>query len=306
MIIADDAQNSRLLSDDIARIGCRSITVTHPLEAITSLEQSTPEIGVVLVPTRADGFKAREFLAFMRNEYPHVRRVGYSTHSSKANRDLVELRLICPTTLSRLGVALRTSGGQPSRRPRTDSRTDSRTARQLLDAWAKSDRSAFDELARRYRPSIFEGLISSSYTAEDAEDIAQETLLALFLSRPVRHEHRSVDALVADLTTAAALGKEKSRTRRARLTAKLKRSSHTHRAAREACQQPDDRLKAAELSAQVDVAINELPGWCRRPFWLRVVKGQSAKNISADLGMVPSTVTTCVRYARGLIANQIV
>lgn len=120
LIIADEAQHCRLLSDAVERIGGRSIAVTHPLEAITRLEQNPHEIGFVLVPTQPGRFETHEFLAFMRTEYPLMRRIGYSAQAGQAREDLVESRVTCPTTRRRLRAALECASDRGPTRTRAD------------------------------------------------------------------------------------------------------------------------------------------------------------------------------------------
>ena len=89
LIIADADLCHFSFSDGIATLGRRSITVRLPLEAILSLQDDSPQIGVVLAPAHDPRFRAMEFFAFMRDAYPLVRRIAYTKRALEHSRALV-------------------------------------------------------------------------------------------------------------------------------------------------------------------------------------------------------------------------
>jgi hypothetical protein len=191
LIVATADVGHRSFTEGIASLGRRSVTVHHPLEAIVCLQDDSLAVGVVLAPAHDLGFRTLELFEFMRDQFPRVRRIAYakssSEHAGAPGTGLIDLTLTYPTPLNRLAEALQPS--PEAIRPATEHslppRSDQRTDEQLLHAWNGSDRPAFDELDRRYRPRIRALATSLRFTDEDADDIVQETLLGLYLSRGV-------------------------------------------------------------------------------------------------------------------------
>lgn len=188
--------------------------------------------------------------------------------------------------------------------PTPDARTDMRSDQQLLDAWQETDNRAFDELDRRYRARIHRR-VQMQFSNEDSEDIVQETLLRLFLARTSLRDVSSLDELIDEQTSTTMLARSRGMRRRERLLFAVAREAITDDTARESCNRPDEELHAIELAAHVGESVNNLPGWCRRPFWLRVVQGKSATQAGAMLDTLPAIVDLWLDLARGLIAGDL-
>jgi hypothetical protein len=85
--------------------------------------------------------------------------------------------------------------------PRGDRRSD----QQLLLASRGADPRAFRELDRRYRRRIRRLAISMNFSSADADEIAQESLLGLFLGRETSPDHCNVEDLIDALVATNAL-----------------------------------------------------------------------------------------------------
>jgi hypothetical protein len=84
LVVADAGEGYQSLNAGMARLGWRSITVRHPLDAIVGLQDEALEILAVLAPIPDAHFDALEFFAFMKDAFPRVRRIAYTKRSTAA------------------------------------------------------------------------------------------------------------------------------------------------------------------------------------------------------------------------------
>jgi hypothetical protein len=110
LIIAAADEGHRSVTDCVASLGRRSITVRHPLEAIICLQDDSVPIDVVLAPAHDLGFATLEWFAFMREEFPRVLRIAYEKSSAEDAQApdalLIDLTLTYPTPPPRLAEAV--------------------------------------------------------------------------------------------------------------------------------------------------------------------------------------------------------
>ena len=110
LIIAASDTCHRSVTDCVARLGRRSITVRHPLEAIICLQDDAVSIDVVLAPAHDLGFATLEWFAFMRAEFPRVLRIAYEKSSAEdphaPDASLIDLTMTYRTPPPRLAEAL--------------------------------------------------------------------------------------------------------------------------------------------------------------------------------------------------------
>lgn len=278
LIIADVDLCHRSFRAGMASLGYCSVTVRQPLEAIVCLQDDAMTIGAVLAPAYDPRFNTLQFFAFMRAEFPLVRRIGYAKHASKhadaLEAGLLDVVLICPTPRPELAEALQPAsellpGATLSSVPLQD---DRRSDKQLFQAWKGTDRRPFRELDRRYRPRIHQLALSMRFSDEDAEEIAQETLLGLFLRGGALPGHTAPDNLICGLTATSVLARLRGERRQTRLRSALTHQAVTERTGRERGGQPDQRLRATRTNA----VVRKLPDWRWRAFRLRAAEGQKA------------------------------
>ena len=309
LIIADTDLCHWSFSSGIVSMGGCCITVHHPLEAIIGLQDGSLAIGVVLAPAHDPRFNALELFAFMRAEFPLVRRVAYAKHASEhadaLDAGLLDVVLTYPTPLHELAEALQPASTRILPPAVVPHENDTRSDEQLFQAWKGADRPAFQELDRRYRPRIRQLATSMKFSDEDAEEIVQETLLGLFLGRETFRGHPTPDSVICGLTATSILARLRGEHRRTRLLSALAHAAVADRAARECSGQPDERLRATDLATHANAVICKLPSWCRRAFWLRAIESQSAREAGATLDMTPSTVDMWLLHVRRLIASRL-
>ena len=313
LLVADAALRHRSLSKGLASLGRRCITVRHPRDVFTGLRQGSLAIDAVFAPVQDPHFSAREFFTTMRDDFPLVRRIAHAMHASQhacaLDAGLLEVVLTYPTPQHELAEALQPAPPETlfSATPRAQPplRRDPRSDQQLLQALKGSDRGAFDELYRRYRPRIRQLAISMRFSDEDTEEIVQETLLALLAGRRSLRGDRTADRYICGLAATSVLARLRGEQRLKRLRLALAQVAGTDRTEREHSGQPDAGLQSSELTDHVDAAICNLPAWCRPAFWLRVVEGKSAKEASAALDLLPSTVDAWLQHARKHIAHEL-
>jgi DNA-directed RNA polymerase specialized sigma24 family protein len=304
LVVVAPTRPARRLLDEIHRLGWRSIVASQPLEVIIRL-QSSSGISVILAPECETHFKTREMFRFARDEFPLVRRITYrmpqATHEvgDEGSDDMLRL----PLPPHRLRSAIGAPEANAARLPAPARGHDERTAEELLSAWhASSDSHAFDELDRRYRQHIHQDAVSRGYSAADADDIAQDTLLGVFLSRPSR---RAPNALFSALTTTSCAALERRHGRRSRLGVAVAAEARIRRREMESRSRPDARLWSDERTTRARAAVAGLPGLCRLPFSLCAVNGMTAQQAGANLDMFPATVNMWLRRARQLIASDL-
>jgi RNA polymerase sigma-70 factor (ECF subfamily) len=208
-----------------------------------------------------------------------------------------------PLSLHRLRSAIGTPEANAVHPRAPASGHDERTEKELLSAWhTSSDGHAFDELDRRYRQHIHRAAVSHVHSAADADDIAQDTFLGVFLSRP---SASSPDDLLSTLTTASCAALERRQRRRSRLGTAVTAEARIHRREMESRSRPDARLWSDERATRARAAVARLPGQCQLAFSLCAVNGMTSRQAGANLDMFPATVTMWLRRARECIASDL-
>lgn len=214
---------------------------------------------------------------------------------------VLDIVLTYPTLLHELAAALRSARSGAVVPLASDQRSD----QALFQAWKGADHGAFRELDRRYRPRILSLATSMKFSAEDAEEIVQETLLGLFLRRETFRHLSTPDDVICDLTATSFGARLRGERRRTRLQSVLVHSTAADRSERECRGQPNEGLLASDLASQVNILVRKLPVWCRRVVRLRAMEGQSAKEVGATLDMPPSTVNMWLLHARRFMAGEL-
>lgn len=77
LVVATGNTRHNSLANRIAALGRLSITVHHPLEVIHCLQNDALAVDLVLAPAHDIGFGTHALFAFMRDEFPRVRRIAY-------------------------------------------------------------------------------------------------------------------------------------------------------------------------------------------------------------------------------------
>ena len=156
---------------------------------------------------------------------------------------------------------------------------------------ARQDREAFKELFRFYAPRIQTMLMRSGATSEIAEDLAQETLIAVW------HKSGSYDA---ERASVAAWIFTIARNLRIDRFRKDQRSQlhHVYELVQPTeTEPPDAPLDAVERESRVRAALDGLPEEQVRVVQLSFFEGQAHGDIARTLGIPLGTVKSRLRLA---------
>jgi hypothetical protein len=203
LVVADVGQAHGLVRDGIERIGGSSSLVYHPQEALAVLEASALGITALLVPAADPWFETAVFLEHIADTLPSVRRVAYATRAAENMRALADGHVHATTTApfsdQELADALwsRRAGVLHATQPSAPS------DQQLFDVWRSEPARDFADLDHRYRPRLTLLASSVGFSAADADDLVQETLLNVFIDRDPGSRSPGSDRVVGSVVVSA-------------------------------------------------------------------------------------------------------
>lgn len=145
------------------------------------------------------------------------------------------------------------------------------------------DEAAFESFFSEVYPALVAFLGHRTGSAALAEDIAQDTFVALWQRRADVDPARSLRSWVyrAALNRAVSIG------RRRRLELRVREWLRPRASVPPT---PDDELSGDELRTAIHAAVAALPARCREVFLLARDGGMSYAEIAATLGLSPKTV----------------
>jgi len=162
---------------------------------------------------------------------------------------------------------------------------------------ARGDRAAFAALFRFYAPRIKAWLMQSGATAEAAEDLAQETLLAVWRKAGLYDPQRA-GASAWIYTIARNLRIDRLRQDK---RAKLGAVYQTMEA--DAPERPDDLLDGSQRDERVRAALAALPEEQVRVVQLSFIEGRAHGDIAKLLNLPLGTVKSRLRLAMNRLRN---
>jgi len=171
----------------------------------------------------------------------------------------------------------------------------------LIRGAQAGERSAFDNLVRRYYGQIYRWAVARTGDPDDADDVTQETLLRLHRHLPDFDGRSRFSTWLYQVTRSASADLYRKRTRRARLFARVKRESATAIDPRGAAAATDER-RASDL---VKAFLEQLSDRQREVFDLVDLQGFRTVEVSAMLEMEPVTVRSHLFRARKAIREKI-
>jgi RNA polymerase sigma-70 factor, ECF subfamily len=161
----------------------------------------------------------------------------------------------------------------------------------------RGDRSAFTSLFAFYAPRVKTMLMKSGAAAEIAEEIAQDTLVAVW-RKAAQYDPSRASAGAWIFTIARNLRIDRLRQdSRARLFADHQ-APETEEPIR-----PDDALESSELQALVRTALHELPEEQLSVVELSFIEGRPHGEIAKLLGLPLGTVKSRLRLAMNRLRN---
>jgi len=157
---------------------------------------------------------------------------------------------------------------------------------------------AFEELVVRYRPAVVR-LARTIVGADDAEDVAQDSLLLAFKALPGIEEPRKFTAWLSAITRHRALRFSKSE------TAHASRRIALDEALLEKIEALATPLAEKERDESMIQALDSLPADYAMPLRLRFLDDMPLKRIAAFMGVPLSTVKWRIHHGKKLLREKI-
>ncbi|HEX4509840.1 MAG TPA: sigma-70 family RNA polymerase sigma factor [Burkholderiaceae bacterium] len=176
----------------------------------------------------------------------------------------------------------------------------------ILDVALRADRQAFAGLFKHYAPRIKSFMLRGGCAPEQAEEIAQETLVTLW------HKARQFDAGRASLSTwiftiARHQRIDLHRRRASAVDTVELDAEHVPEAADEASGRPDELLGTGQRSRRVRSALAQLPDEqalvLRLSFFEDQPHAEIARTLALPLGTVKSRIRLAVGQLRRLLGE---
>ncbi len=178
----------------------------------------------------------------------------------------------------------------------------------LLERFAAGDRSALDDLFRRYRTVAFRVAYRFLGREADALDAVQEAFVKALTNLERFRGRSSFKTWLLRIVTNAALDVGRHRRRQAH-TPQAPRHDPPDRFGPAELPPPEAELERADLREKIDTALARLPDPQRQTFVLHVEAGLSYREVADALGISIGTVMSRLFYARqklkALLADQV-
>ena len=175
----------------------------------------------------------------------------------------------------------------------------SRSDAELLDAVAKGERAAIEDLLGRYEASIYRFGLRMCGNEEAAREVLQETLLAAFRNLPTFRGEASISTWLYQIARSFCI-KER---RRDHPTEPLE--TKRGEALTDASPSPEGKAHAREVGAALAAAISALPTEYREALVLRDVEGLSADEAAAVVGIEVGALKSRLHRARMQLRTEL-
>ena len=161
------------------------------------------------------------------------------------------------------------------------------------------DRTTFEQTAARLRPLILRIGRNFFGSADDAEDVAQETLLQLWRYCQQLDENRNVEALAVRVAKNCCVNMK--RRQHLTLMRETDSMSETHPTPHLS---PHEEAERQEGLKALDEAIGQLQPRERQLFEMRQQDGLSTEEIAQQTGIPKASVQSMVAMARKKVFNE--
>ena len=170
---------------------------------------------------------------------------------------------------------------------------------EMLDKAREGDADALEKLLRRHEPQIYKFGIRMCRNPEDAEDIMQDTMLAI--ARTVRRfqGRSSLSTWLFKIARSFCIKKRRKGKFEPEEEHVVDSQIPDHR------RDPEEILAAKEIEDVFTQAIRELDPKYREVFLLRDVEGLSAPEVSQIVGIPVDTVKTRLHRARAAVRDKV-
>jgi RNA polymerase sigma-70 factor, ECF subfamily len=160
---------------------------------------------------------------------------------------------------------------------------------ELVEAYLGGDEGSAAELVRRHSAAVGRFLYSSGASADDIDDLVQESLFRAF--RALDGWRRTASFRSWLFTIASNLLRDEFRRRKGRQVIPLEGREYSDRT------DPDGELAASETAERVREGIARLPRLQRQVFLLRAQEGARYEEIAAALGTTPGAARVHYHHA---------
>lgn len=175
----------------------------------------------------------------------------------------------------------------------------SRSDADLIRAARAGERRALDALVRRHEPRIYRFAYRLTGNADDAADVAQDTLMAMARSLGTFRGEATLATWLYAVARRATIRKHRQRARRLGRETSLEAVSETvDREPSSPDPTPEESLSARERDAIVNAALAELSPLHREVLLLRDVEGLTAPEVARTLGIQVRAVKSRLHRAR--------
>ncbi len=191
-------------------------------------------------------------------------------------------------------------GARPSKTD-VDTLTDAMLVRRCL----RGDTSAFDVLVRRYQRQVYSLLYRMLNSADDADDLVQETFIRAY--NALRSFRQDASFLTWLYKIASNLGIDRMRARRSHGAASLEEEVEVGRepAAPDREFSPEAAAMRGSVSEIVQHAVLHLPERYRRVIVLRHMADMTIEEIASELNLPTGTVKTHLFRAREMLRDRL-
>lgn len=181
-------------------------------------------------------------------------------------------------------------------------RTDDQVGQKLLEAARAGDRAALEQLLARYESHIWRFGLKMCGHREDAEEVLQETMLAVARSIRSFRGEASLSTWLFKIARSFCIKLRRHRGLGARGEDGQKSVNGEDQATNAASSSdPEEAVALRQLERALQRAIAQLPAKYREVFLLRDVEGLSAQETAEILGLQVATVKTRLHRARAQV-----
>jgi RNA polymerase sigma-70 factor, ECF subfamily len=167
----------------------------------------------------------------------------------------------------------------------------------LLERFAAGDRTALDDLFRRYRTVAFRVAYRLLGREADALDAVQDAFVKVLTHLDRFRGHSSFKTWVLRIVSNAAIDVGRHRKRDARIP-QAPRDDSPDRFGPTKLPPPDSETERGDLRGKIIAALDRLPDSQRQTFVLHVDGGLSYREVADSLGISIGTVMSRLFYAR--------
>ena len=179
---------------------------------------------------------------------------------------------------------------------------DELTDRELMVMFKHGRREAFEVLFGRYRDHVWSYLRRLVADGTTAEDLTQDTFLAVIRSREGYEPQAPFKAWLFRIATNAA----RSHFRRGeRMTVHTLAGEDPEAESAAAPERPPDQAYEHELSSALEEAVGKLPGALKEVFLLHQVHGLGDEEIAGALELAPASVRVYLHRARKALYERL-